>query len=318
MSYKKKDKNQRLYEHLWVGGTYIRYLWSALISNFDAIIVCIDRYVSRSQETEVSTPIEQERQNQGKENLDNQLYLKLGKSLDEPDPSLKHLFYESCLTSDSSPSIEKHEILSEIAASQGICVSEVKDKFPALRQKLHEIVKISKAMGRQRRIFKTASSVRKKKKAIKKFLSLATQRLKIMIEITDTLWDYLPISGKEWVEDLAYFFIPLRVDDSIEKIRKNSGVFGTHTNFDNLFLYFFDAISQFLRSVSQKAAGKDLSDQVLRDQNIDETEYLFRSRKNAERLNTAIERSKLGITKPMTLDELYRELGASEEKEKKP
>ena len=57
-----------------------------------------------------------------------------------------------------------------------------------------------------------------------------------------------------------------------------------------------------------------LNDQALNEQNIDETEYLFRSKKNAKRLITAIERSKSGITQPMTLDELYQELGISEEK----
>jgi hypothetical protein len=299
--------------------TDIGYLWDALMTDFSAIIGCIPTYTTKaSQETEVSTPIEQERQSQGKEKLDDQLYLRFGKSFGESDLSLKHLFYESCLTLDSSPSIEKHEILCEIAAIQGICVDKVKNKFPVLRQKLQEIVKVSKAIEKQKRIFRSSSSLRKTKRAIKRFLSFATRRMEIIIEITDNLWDYLPISGKEWIESLAYSLISLRADDVIEKIQRNSESFRKATKFYKFLLCFSSAISRFLRSVSHKAAGRDLSEQVLRDQNIDETEYLFHSKKNAERLNAAIERSKLGVTKPMTLDELYRELGASEEEEKRP
>jgi hypothetical protein len=318
MSYESKDQkiNSSDYSHAYLKTRelYIRYLWGALMGDFDAIIVCIGQFIRKNRETEVSTPTEQERQNQGKEKLDQEL----AESLVEPDPSLKHLFFESCFTSDSSPGIEKREILSEIAANRGVSIDKVKNEFPTLRRKLHEIVKISRLITKQKKILQTSSNLRKNKKALKKLVSLGTKRLEVVIEITDNLWDYLLISGKNWLEELAFSFVFLKIDDKIEEIQKKFQNSGKPTDLDKLFLSLLAADSRFLKSISEKAIGRGLREKDLNDQNIDETDYAFASERDADRLNRAIERSKLGITKPMTLDELYQKLGASEEEKKRP
>ncbi len=48
-----------------------------------------------------------------------------------------------------------------------------------------------------------------------------------------------------------------------------------------------------------------------------ETEYLFRSPKNAERLMKALDRARKGGGKKMTIEELRKEFGAEESKRKK-
>jgi antitoxin YefM len=46
---------------------------------------------------------------------------------------------------------------------------------------------------------------------------------------------------------------------------------------------------------------------------LDETAHLLRSPKNAERLLTALERSKAGIVKPQTVEQLRRDFGLEPE-----
>lgn len=46
---------------------------------------------------------------------------------------------------------------------------------------------------------------------------------------------------------------------------------------------------------------------------LEETAYLLRSPRNAERILTALERAKQGITEPMTIEELKREVGLEDD-----
>ena len=93
----------------------------------------------------------------------------------------------------------------------------------------------------------------------------------------------------------------------------------TYSNARNNLASLLDQVTDDCEVIVIKRRGKDGVAMVSESElsSMMETEYLFRSPKNAARLVKALDRAKKGGGKKMTVDELRKEFGVEKPKRKK-
>lgn len=237
--------------------------------------------------------------------------------------SLRDLF-ERCFASTSGiDEAEKYQHLTESAARSGISTKEVKRSlFCFVLKKCYLLAELDNELNRHSRLLK-ANKVRKVKKGMKILFSIFSETFLHLQDIVDECWLYFNTEQKQFFKQLAAMLVEVDFNYKIQQLLDKKKHTASLSSFNKSYLNFCLNTQNFVNTVSRVdrcSTTRTLNNPVVEIADVlldfspkefhsDETEYLFNtSAKNAQRLNTAIQRAKLGVVKPKTLEQLYQDL----------